>query len=137
MSEPSIENFDDLLRAAHAQPQPQRLLFVFAGVELPEGSTPEQQARFAAGEGGALVPLMCVDKGPDEIANFASLVEESRAMGQDWTIMFVAALAGRGGRAPTASDTEAPLKRMVEAVKAGSFGGFLLFNRSGAPVRIG
>ena len=117
--------------------QPQRLLFVFAGVELPEGSTPEQQARFAAGEGGALVPLMCVDKSPDEIASFAALVEESRAMGQDWTIVFVAALAGRSGQAPTAVDVEVSLRRMVDAVKAGSFGGYLPFNRSGVPVRIG
>ena len=49
-----ISNFDDLLRAARAQPQPQRLLFVFAGAELPDDSTPEQRAAFESGEGGAL-----------------------------------------------------------------------------------
>ncbi len=57
----NISNFDELLQAARAQAQPQRLLFVFAGVELPDDSTPEQAASFAAGEGGALVPLMVVD----------------------------------------------------------------------------
>ena len=36
----NISTFDDLLRAARQQPQPQRLLFVFAGAELPENSTP-------------------------------------------------------------------------------------------------
>ncbi len=137
MAEASIENFDDLLHAARAQRQPQRLLFVFAGVELPDGSTPEQQARFAAGEGGALVPLMCVDKSPEEVTSFAALAEESRAMGQDWTIVFVAALSGSGGQAPAATDVDGQLQRMVEAIKAGSFGSYLPFDHSGAPVRFG
>ena len=49
-----ISSFDDLLQAACRQPQPQRLLFVFAGAELPDDATPAQQADFAAGHGGAL-----------------------------------------------------------------------------------
>ena len=51
-----IQHFDDLLRAARAQPEPQRLLMVFVGTELPEGASPEQRARFAQGEGGAWCP---------------------------------------------------------------------------------
>jgi hypothetical protein len=58
----NISSFDDLLCAARAQTEPQRLLFVFTKVTLPDDSTPEQQARFQTGEGGALEPLMCVDK---------------------------------------------------------------------------
>ncbi len=60
----TISSFDDLLQAARAQPEPQRLLFVFAGVELPDDPTANQRQRFEAGQGGALVPLMCVDKRP-------------------------------------------------------------------------
>jgi len=56
----NISSFDDLLRAAREQPEPQRLLFVFANAVLPEDSTPEQRARFEAGESGALAPLMSV-----------------------------------------------------------------------------
>ena len=63
-----ITCFDDLLRAAHERRE--RLLLVFAGAELPADATPEQRARFAQGEGGALVPLMCVDKPPEELASF-------------------------------------------------------------------
>ena len=37
-----ISTFDDLLRAARQQPEPQRLLFVFAGVELPDGARPSK-----------------------------------------------------------------------------------------------
>ncbi|HQS32831.1 MAG TPA: ribonucleotide reductase subunit alpha, partial [Polaromonas sp.] len=77
----NISSFDDLLQAARAQPEPQRLLFVFAGVELPDDATPEQRQRFAAGQGGALVPLMCVDKRPDELASFGALMQESSQFG--------------------------------------------------------
>jgi hypothetical protein len=90
-----ISSFDDLLRAARQQAEPQRLLFVFMGAELPEDSTPDQRQRFAAGSGGALVPLMCVDKTPDELTTFAALAEESRTSGPGWTMVFVAGLAGR------------------------------------------
>jgi hypothetical protein len=134
MTESSISGFDDLLCAAREQPEPQRLLFVFTGAELPDECTPEQRLRFAAGAGGALVPLMCVDKSPDELETFAALVEESRGSGTDWAIVFVAGLAGRGGRAPTSNDADAPLQRMVDAIKAGTHGSFIPFDRNGQPV---
>jgi hypothetical protein len=130
----SISSFDDLLRAARQQPEPQRLLFVFAGAELPEDSTPEQRRRFAVGAGGALAPLMCVDKSTDELGAFSTLVEESRIAGPEWAIVFVAGLAGEGGRAPTSKDAEAPLQRMVDAIEAGSHGSFIPFDRNGRPV---
>lgn len=129
-----IQTFDDLLRAARRQADPQRLLFVFARAELPEDSTPEQRTRFDAGVGGALIPLMCVDKGPDELGTFSELVEESCSLGLEWTIVFVASLAGQGGRAPTSESTEAPLQSMVEAIKAGTHRSFIPFDRNGRPV---
>ncbi len=134
MPDLSIAGFEDLLRAARQQPEPQRLLFVFMGAELPEDSTPEQRQRFAAGAGGALVPLMCVDKTPDELTTFAALTEESRMSGPEWTMVFVAGLAGRGDRALSHEDAEAPLQRMVEAIKVGSHGSFIPFDREGRPV---
>lgn len=132
----NIESFNDLLQAARAQPQPQRLLFVFVGAELPEGSSAEQRARFEVGAGGALAPLMCVDKAPGELTTFAALVEESRAAGPEWALVFVAALAGKGGRAPTSKDAELPLEQMVDAIKAGKHGAYIPFDRLGQPVRL-
>ena len=134
MPDLSISSFEDLLHAARQQPEPQRLLFVFMGAELPEDSTPEQRQRFAAGAGGALVPLMCVDESPDELTTFAALAEESRLSGPDWTMVLVAGLAGQGGRALTHDDAEAPLQRMVDAIKAGSHGSFIPFDRNGQPL---
>jgi hypothetical protein len=132
----NIHTFDDLLRAAREQVEPQRLLFVFSGAELPEDSTPEQRTRFEAGAGGALLPLMCTDKSPDELTTFSALVDESCAMGPEWTMVFVASLAGPHGRAPTSEDAEAPLRSMVEAIKAGRHGSFIPFDRNGRPVAI-
>jgi hypothetical protein len=134
MAELCISDFDDLLAAARRQPDPQRLLFVFSGAEMPDDATPAQRRCFADGTGGALVPLMCVDKAPDEIATFAELVLESRASGPDWAIVFVAALGGQGKRPPTSADAEAPLRRMVEAIRSGSHGAYIPFDRAGRPV---
>ena len=74
----TISNFDDLLRSAREQAQPQRLLFVFTAAGMPDDATPEQRTRFQAGQGGTLTPLMCVDKAPDELASFDALLEEAR-----------------------------------------------------------
>jgi hypothetical protein len=129
-----ISSFDDLLRAARREPEPQRLLFVFTGAELPGDSTPEQRRRFAEGAGGALVPLMCVDKAPGELTTFEALSEESRMSGPEWTIVFVAGVAGRNARPPTQGDTEAALLRMVDAIKSGAHATFIPFDRHGEPV---
>ena len=130
----SIANFDELLRAAREQPQPQRLLFVFANAVLPDDSTPEQRAGFEAGEGGALAPLMTVDKTPEEMDTFAALVEESRQFGPDWAVVFVASLSGRDGRAPTSKEADRSLQYMIESIKTGLFGSFIPFDRRGEPV---
>ncbi len=129
-----ISSFDDLLRAARAQPEPQRLLFVFAGAELPDDATPEQRARFEQGEGGALVPVMCVDKSIAELSSFDALMNESRGMGQAWQIVFAAALSGTGGRALTSDDAKEPLKRMEDAIRRGAFDNYIPFDRQGQPV---
>jgi hypothetical protein len=130
----SISSFDDLLRAAREQSEPQRLLFVFANAVLPDNSTPEQRARFEAGQGGALTPLMSVDKTPEELKTFAALVEESRQFGHDWAIVFVASLSGRDGHAPTSEEADRSLQRMIESIESGLFGSFIPFDRQGQPM---
>jgi len=129
-----ISSFDDLLRAAREQSEPQQLLFVFANAVLPDESTPEQRARFEAGQGGALAPLMSVDKTPEELGTFAALVEESRQFGRDWAIVFVASLSGSDGRAPTSEEVDQSLERMIESINTGLFGSFIPFDRQGQPM---
>ena len=130
----NLSSFDELLQTARAQPQPQRLLFVFAGVELPDDSTHEQSVSFAAGRGGALVPLMVVDKDASELPDFDALARESEQLSQDWHMVFAAALSGGNGRAPSSADCERPLQRMVQAIREGSHGAYIPFDRQGQPL---
>lgn len=132
-----ISTFDDLLAAARAQAQPQRLLFVFAGIELPEDATPDQRRRFQQGQGGALVPQMCVDKSPDELASFDQLRQEAASLGQPWGMVFAAAMSGAPGKAPTSADADAPLQKMVEAIRQGQIQAYIPFDGEGRAVRLG
>ena len=134
-----LADFTDFLAAARAQPEPQRLLFVFAVAELPQAHTPGQARRFREGRGGALAPVMCVDKAVDELDGFAALADESRATGQPWDMVFVAALAAElnaaQGAAPQPASIERGLRMMVDAVQRGAVERFLAFDPRGDAVR--
>ena len=132
----NITSFDDLLNAARYQPLPQRLLFVFAGVELPEESSAQQRADYEAGHGGALTPLMCVDKSPQELDSFAALTAEADLTGQKWAMVFAAAMSGTVGTPPTSVDAEVPLQSMVEAIKVGNIENYLAFDNQGLPMQL-
>ena len=130
-----ISSYEDLLDAANAQAEPQRLLFVFTQAELPDGHTSDQQTRFKAQKGGALTPVMCVDKLASERGSFASLVEESRQMGAGWDIVFIAGMPAKQGTADN-DETELSLKAMVKSIMGGSIGNLLAFNRDGELVQL-
>ncbi|MBL8346146.1 MAG: ribonucleotide reductase subunit alpha [Rubrivivax sp.] len=131
-----ISHFDDLLATARGQPEPQRLLLVFTGASLPADATAEQIAQFEAGEAGELAPLMCVDKDPTALVDFAALASEAATHSPDWVLVFAAALPGRGGRAPADTQVDAALQRMVAAVKSGQLSGLIPFDRVGQAVRL-
>jgi hypothetical protein len=124
-----------LLKTAAAQAQPHRLLFVFAGAELPNHPSAAQRENFLAGRGGALAALMCVDKAAGELTDFDSLARESRAVGPPWQVVFAAALSGRNGSPPAKTEIDAALKTMVEAIRVGGIGQFAAFDPNGDPLR--
>lgn len=126
-----MQTFDDLLAAAAARPEPQRLLLVFANAECPPDATAAERTAFERGEGGALAPTVCVDKLPADIASFAALLEESRAAAPAWRILFVAAMEGRGGHPPNTDEAVQPLRMMVEQVRGGRIARFLAVGRDG------
>ncbi len=132
----TIAHFDDLLSAAREQALPQRLLFVFTAVELPDDATADQRAAFERGQGGALVPQMCVDKAPSELASFADLIEEAAMFGKPWGMVFAAALSGTSGKALTSTDADQPLERMVESIKQGQISAYIPFDRQGQAVNL-
>lgn len=123
--------FQELLETARTQAEPQRLLFVFAAAELPKDATPIQRERFERGEGGALTPLMCVDKAPGDLQDFEALASESRAAGPPWRVVFAAALSGQDGQPPSKAQIDAALEKMVNAVHGGGVGRFAAFGPDG------
>ena len=135
-----IHDFDDLLRAARAQPQPQQLLFVFVKAGLPEDPTPRQRADFEAGVGGEIEPLMRVGKAPEALENFEALASEAAEFSEgadaSWALVFVSSLSGSEGRAPESADVEAALDDMVERIRGGWFRGMLPFDRAGHTVEL-
>lgn len=131
-----LSSYDDFIQAAKAQDEPQRLLFVFTRVELPEQATTEQQERFQQGEGGNLEPVLCVDKLPEEIASLEALIAESEQTGLTWDIAFAASMSGLLGHAPTTEQAEQPLTMMVESIKGGTVANFIAFNRAGELLQI-
>ena len=124
----NITSYDDFLRAASSQPEPQRLLLIFTESDSPADSI---EPGAGASQSGTLTPVMCVDKQPNELGDFASLVEESCRTGQHWDIVFAAALAGSAGNLPTSEAAESAMKKMIDAIQRGAIGNFLAFNRAG------
>lgn len=118
-----METFDDLLTAARKQADAQRLLMVFAQIE--------EVAEKQSAEGGYLTPKMCVDKTPDEINSFIDLLAEAANTGQDWSLVFVASLAGNGAVAPTSNDANKPLDAMIAGINSGMVQNYLVFNKQG------
>ena len=130
-------HFDQLLKAAASQPEPQQLLFVFTSAEPPADATEAQRERFLAGAGGALAPLMCVDKAPSELAGFSDLVAEAKLAGPPWQIVFAAALGGEDGKPPTQAQVEVALQGMVDAIHVGGVGRYAAFDVNGDPIQFG
>jgi hypothetical protein len=79
---------------------------------------------------------MCVDKGPDEVPSFDSLVQEATQFGLTWRLVFAGAMSGTAHSAPNPQQVETSLQAMVEAIKRGDVGRFLAFDRQGIPVAL-
>lgn len=131
-----ITGFQNLLAEARRQAEPQRMLFVFVRSELPEGATAEEKRLFENGAGGALTPVMFVDKRPNEIQSFPELVEESRHTGQSWDLVFVGCLSGEGGREASDETTDQALETMVKSIQGGVVGHLLAYRPDGKQVRL-
>lgn len=125
-----VSNFQGLISAAKQQPQPQRLLFLFAKAETDdEGNTHQQR--------GTLSPLMCVDKLPDELSSFADFSDEADSISPDWDFMLAAGLSGHNGKAPSSEDAEPFLNQMVSNLTSGQdLSRYIIFDRNDNPVLI-
>jgi len=131
-----LHSYAEFIQLAQTQAEPQRLLWVLAKAELPNGYTELQRLDFEAGFGGALEPVLCVDKLPAEVADFGQLVQESAETGVHWDIAFVGSLSGRAGHAPSSDEAEQPLRFMLKKIQSGMIADFLAFDRQGQLVSL-
>lgn len=131
-----MQTFDEFLAMARQQPEPQRLLLVFAKAGLEVDATLAERAAFERGEGGALSPAVCVDRTAQEVASFGSLLEESAQAIEHWDILFVATMDGRGGHVPNSDEAVQPLRMMIEQIKGGRVSQLLAVDRSGSLVML-
>lgn len=135
-----ISTFDDLLHAARSQAVPQHLLMLFMGAELPADATEAQRQDFSAGHGGALVPLMCVDKHPDQLDSFVQLCAEADGVHGAWQLVLAGALCGEQGREPSGPAIDAVFERWIADIQQGQvqqvLGQTLAFTRNGAAVQL-
>lgn len=132
----NIQNFDQLVAVARAQPIPQRLLLVFASAELPDDATAEQRADFLVGKGGALVPSMMLDRAPEEMGSFADLVQEASQFSRDWRVLFIAALSSKNPVDLSDDSVNAALQTMTERIHQGDLGHYLPLDREGNAIRL-
>lgn len=132
----NMTTFDDLLIAAKSQSTQQQLLLVFTKAEIPDDCTEEQLAGYAAGHGGALMPVACVDKRADEIISFSELCQEAKEFVHDWDIVFAGALGAKPGQSLKDQEIDEKIGTMVESIKIGKISQFATFNRLGEAVKL-
>lgn len=138
-----LESFADLLRAAREQPTRQHFLLVFVKAILPDGAKADQVARFHSKQGGALVPVMYVDKDEYELSDFANLLMEAQhtaeALGNgvdtDWDLVVVGCLDGRTADEPEPQEIDDAFHGLLRAIRLGqSLCNLIAFDHEGNPV---
>ncbi|MGQ9427603.1 hypothetical protein ACXYTJ_16815 [Gilvimarinus sp. F26214L] len=131
-----LEHFDDFLGIARQQSPGEHLLLVLARRELPDDHTADQAQRFAAGEGGHLAPLAILDSPARALNSFTHLARQADQFAGDWHAVFVAALSGTRENSPTPEVVFEAGEAMLDAVRGGRIGSYLVFDRQGAPLHL-
>lgn len=122
-----ISNFEELLKEAKEQDQPQRLLFLLAKTD--------EKKKKSKHKTGTITPVMCVDKLPEDISNFASFITEADSVTKDWDMIMVAGLNGVDGVAPSEEDAEPYLNQMANNVSSGNdISNYVIFDRKENPI---
>jgi len=128
-----ISSFSDLLDMATTQDQPQRLLFLFATADSNKSAKSNKKKNKA--QKGTILPVMCVDKLPQEIESFEALISEADNINTDWNFVLVAGLSGKNNEAPSTEDAEPYLNQMVNGLASGEdLSRYIIFDREQNPI---
>ncbi len=131
MKEEIQSNFENLLKMANEKIEPQRLLLLFASTKESNKSRKQEDKK------GTIEPVMVVDKLPEEITSFSSLVKEADAINTAWDFIFIASLSGDEKSAPNSEDAEPFLKKMTDDVMSGNnIMRYVVFDRHENPIEL-
>ncbi|MCC2615048.1 ribonucleotide reductase subunit alpha [Aestuariibacter halophilus] len=124
-------HFNQLLRMAHEQETPQRLLFLFASAKTSNKSRKQEEKK------GTIEPTMVVDKLPEELSDFNTLVNEADGISKAWDFVFIASLGGDGDFPPSSDDAEPFLNQMTNDVATGNnIMRYVVFDRQENPIEL-
>lgn len=127
----SIRNFSDLVETARKENQPNRLLFLFAKTEKMRG---QQKTKHNS---GTINPVMCVDKGPEELTSFEALLKEADSLSPNWDLVLIGALAGKNGLPPSNEEIDSQLHKMSNHLASGGdLSRYAVLDRAERPVII-
>ncbi|MCL1127076.1 ribonucleotide reductase subunit alpha [Shewanella surugensis] len=119
-----IKKFNDLLKMTNEHTQPQRLIFLFAHAEAKNSKKSKQHQQ------GTISPIMCVDKLPEELNDFAALMKEADAIDTHWNFIFIASVSGENGETPTTEHAGPYLNKMAHDIETGNdVGRYIIFDR--------
>ena len=80
-----MSKFQELLAMARYQAEPVKLLMLFTKSSIETASKEVNK--------GYIQPVMCVDKLPEELSDFASLSKEADVINQDWDLIFITSIS--------------------------------------------
>jgi len=125
--------FNELIKMAEQQDEPQRLLFLFSKAD----SGSDKPATEKHPKNGTIEPKMCVDKLPTELSSFEALVKEADGINNDWNFVFIAGLSGQNGQAPTTEMADPYLNKMTNDVVTGqNIANYVVLDRKGQPIEL-
>ncbi|WP_105169733.1 ribonucleotide reductase subunit alpha [Pseudoalteromonas sp. T1lg23B] len=102
-----MSKFQELLTMARYQAEPVKLLMLFTKTNIESASKDVNK--------GFIQPVMCVDKLPHELADYASLCQEADAINTDWDLVFLTSIS-----ANTDTDIiDKSMKSMVSDIQTG------------------
>ena len=126
-----MKTFKELLKLTHEQEQPQRLMFLFANAESTNSKKSKKHQK------GTILPVMCVDKLPEELTTFAALKAEADTIEESWNFVFIASLSGENGMTPSEDDAEPFLNKMVNDVQTGNnVGRYVIYDKDENPIEL-
>ena len=86
---------------------------------------------------GTITPTMCVDKLPNEIADYSALVKEADSISKDWDFVFISSLSGVKGLPPTTEDADPYLNKMTNDITSGqNISRYVIFDRQDNPIEL-